>query len=251
MLRKLDRSGFCSHVNAAVCPHVWYLLLTFEPRVVPILRLSGTYSVCVLSKFRKKTLLTGSWKSVGGGDNVCNCFSLRRQKELPENWTDTRETILEGMTFNLRHFGMTLVDRPKGEQLSAAAVKRIVATRHCQCATMLSTFPTPSTGFVFFSTSYKHFSSETEKLSEGEGNRIVTEEREPLVEKRGKTASVVWKLYGYADSDREQVARNTTNLFNHLKSAHKVVYDQAIKEQREKSVSTPPSTSAPYCVELG
>lgn len=48
--------------------------------------------------------------------------------ELPENWTDTRETILEGMTFNLRHLGMTLVDQPKGEELSAAAVKRIVAT---------------------------------------------------------------------------------------------------------------------------
>lgn len=47
--------------------------------------------------------------------------------ELPENWTDTRETILEGMTFNLRHLGMTLVDQPKGEDLSAAAVKRIVA----------------------------------------------------------------------------------------------------------------------------
>lgn len=55
---------------------------------------------------------------------VFNFFSV----ELPENWTDTRETILEGMTFNLRHLGMTLVDEPKGEELSAAAVKRIVAT---------------------------------------------------------------------------------------------------------------------------
>lgn len=32
------------------------------------------------------------------------------------------------MTFNLRHLGMTLVDQSKGEELSAAAVKRIVAT---------------------------------------------------------------------------------------------------------------------------
>jgi len=53
---------------------------------------------------------------------------LKHPLELPENWTDTRETILEGMTFNLRHLGMTLVDQPKGEELSAAAVKRIVAT---------------------------------------------------------------------------------------------------------------------------
>lgn len=32
------------------------------------------------------------------------------------------------MTFHLRHLGMTLVDQPKGEELSSAAVKRIVAT---------------------------------------------------------------------------------------------------------------------------
>lgn len=35
---------------------------------------------------------------------------------------------MEGMTFNLRYMGVTLVDQPKGEDLSAAAVKRIVAT---------------------------------------------------------------------------------------------------------------------------
>lgn len=55
-------------------------------------------------------------------------FFFKISAELPENWTDTRETILEGMTFNLRHLGLTLVDQPKGEDLSAAAVKRIVAT---------------------------------------------------------------------------------------------------------------------------
>ncbi|XP_047405850.1 low density lipoprotein receptor adapter protein 1 isoform X1 [Sciurus carolinensis] len=51
-----------------------------------------------------------------------------RHRKLPENWTDTRETLLEGMLFNLKYLGMTLVERPKGEELSAAAVKRIVAT---------------------------------------------------------------------------------------------------------------------------
>ncbi|XP_039877096.1 low density lipoprotein receptor adapter protein 1a [Simochromis diagramma] len=55
-------------------------------------------------------------------------WTASKHRKLPENWTDTRETILEGMTFNLRHLGMTLVDQPKGEELSAAAVKRIVAT---------------------------------------------------------------------------------------------------------------------------
>ncbi|XP_069893704.1 low density lipoprotein receptor adapter protein 1 isoform X2 [Dipodomys merriami] len=51
-----------------------------------------------------------------------------RHRKLPENWTDTRETLLEGMLFSLKYLGMTLVERPKGEELSAAAVKRIVAT---------------------------------------------------------------------------------------------------------------------------
>ncbi|XP_053561360.1 low density lipoprotein receptor adapter protein 1 [Bombina bombina] len=51
-----------------------------------------------------------------------------KHKKLPENWTDTRETLLEGMLFHLKYLGMTLVEQPKGEELSAAAVKRIVAT---------------------------------------------------------------------------------------------------------------------------
>ncbi|XP_062851831.1 low density lipoprotein receptor adapter protein 1b isoform X1 [Trichomycterus rosablanca] len=51
-----------------------------------------------------------------------------KHKKLPENWTDTRETLLEGMAFQLKYLGVTLVEQPKGEELSAAAVKRIVAT---------------------------------------------------------------------------------------------------------------------------
>ncbi|KAG8451585.1 hypothetical protein GDO86_003690 [Hymenochirus boettgeri] len=51
-----------------------------------------------------------------------------KHKKLPENWTDTRETLLDGMLFNLKYLGMTLVEQPKGEEMSAAAVKRIVAT---------------------------------------------------------------------------------------------------------------------------
>eukprot|EP00062_Callorhinchus_milii_P018478 gi/632972145/ref/XP_007902516.1/ PREDICTED: low density lipoprotein receptor adapter protein 1 [Callorhinchus milii] len=47
-------------------------------------------------------------------------------KELPENWTDTRETLQEGMIFNLKYLGMTLVEQPKGEDMSSAAVRRIV-----------------------------------------------------------------------------------------------------------------------------
>uniref|UniRef100_A0A8C5MFZ1 Low density lipoprotein receptor adaptor protein 1 n=1 Tax=Leptobrachium leishanense TaxID=445787 RepID=A0A8C5MFZ1_9ANUR len=55
-------------------------------------------------------------------------WAAGRHKKLPENWTDTRETLLEGMLFQLKYLGMTLVEQPKGEELSASAVKRIVAT---------------------------------------------------------------------------------------------------------------------------
>uniref|UniRef100_A0A671DSB5 Low density lipoprotein receptor adapter protein 1 n=1 Tax=Rhinolophus ferrumequinum TaxID=59479 RepID=A0A671DSB5_RHIFE len=65
---------------------------------------------------RSPSLAKQSW---GGGG---------RHRKLPENWTDTRETLLEGMVFSLKYLGMTLVEQPKGEELSAAAVKRIVAT---------------------------------------------------------------------------------------------------------------------------
>ncbi|XP_036301566.1 low density lipoprotein receptor adapter protein 1 isoform X1 [Pipistrellus kuhlii] len=65
---------------------------------------------------RSPSLAKQSW---GGGG---------RHRKLPENWTDTRETLLEGMLFTLKYLGMTLVEQPKGEEMSAAAVKRIVAT---------------------------------------------------------------------------------------------------------------------------
>uniref|UniRef100_A0ABB0MVB7 Low density lipoprotein receptor adapter protein 1 n=1 Tax=Homo sapiens TaxID=9606 RepID=A0ABB0MVB7_HUMAN len=65
---------------------------------------------------RSPSLAKQSW---GGGG---------RHRKLPENWTDTRETLLEGMLFSLKYLGMTLVEQPKGEELSAAAIKRIVAT---------------------------------------------------------------------------------------------------------------------------
>ncbi|XP_066838751.1 low density lipoprotein receptor adapter protein 1 isoform X2 [Anser cygnoides] len=59
---------------------------------------------------------------------ACESIAGAMWEELPENWTDTRETLLEGVLFSLKYLGMTLVEQPKGEELSAAAVKRIVAT---------------------------------------------------------------------------------------------------------------------------
>lgn len=63
---------------------------------------------------------------------------------------------------------------------------------------------------------------------------------ETLVEKKGRTSSVIWRHFGFKSSDVEQkeiVCKvchavvsapqgNTTNLFNHLKFSHKVIYDK-------------------------
>ncbi|GCC22815.1 hypothetical protein chiPu_0001205 [Chiloscyllium punctatum] len=58
---------------------------------------------------------------------TCDPSEDHEREELPENWTDTRESLQEGMIFNLKYLGMTLVEQPKGEEMSSAAVRRIVA----------------------------------------------------------------------------------------------------------------------------
>jgi tRNA (cytidine32/guanosine34-2'-O)-methyltransferase len=79
---------------------------------------------------------------------------------------------------------------------------------------------------------------------------------ETLVEKKGRTSSVIWRHFGFKSSDVEQkeiVCKvchavvsapqgNTTNLFNHLKFSHKVVYDKVLTEQKTQK-SARPSTS--------
>uniref|UniRef100_A0A673MYZ9 PID domain-containing protein n=1 Tax=Sinocyclocheilus rhinocerous TaxID=307959 RepID=A0A673MYZ9_9TELE len=55
-------------------------------------------------------------------------WGTSKHEKLPENWTDTKETLLEGMVFNVKYLGMTLVSQPKGEDMAAAAIRRIVAT---------------------------------------------------------------------------------------------------------------------------
>ncbi|XP_062981570.1 low density lipoprotein receptor adapter protein 1-like isoform X2 [Elgaria multicarinata webbii] len=55
---------------------------------------------------------------------------LRRhphRHQLPESWADMREPLLEGMGFALKYLGMTLVEKPKGEDMAAAAIHRIIA----------------------------------------------------------------------------------------------------------------------------
>ncbi|XP_051908784.1 low density lipoprotein receptor adapter protein 1 isoform X2 [Hippocampus zosterae] len=55
-------------------------------------------------------------------------WGTSKHQKLPENWTDTKETLLEGMAFNVKYLGMTLVGQPKGEDMAAAAIRRIVTT---------------------------------------------------------------------------------------------------------------------------
>uniref|UniRef100_A0A3P9IPL3 Si:dkey-71h2.2 n=1 Tax=Oryzias latipes TaxID=8090 RepID=A0A3P9IPL3_ORYLA len=55
-------------------------------------------------------------------------WGTSKHEKLPENWTDTKETLLEGMVFNVKYLGMTLVGQPKGEDMASAAIRRIVAT---------------------------------------------------------------------------------------------------------------------------
>ncbi|XP_048107154.1 low density lipoprotein receptor adapter protein 1 isoform X1 [Alosa alosa] len=55
-------------------------------------------------------------------------WGTSKHEKLPENWTDTKETLLEGMVFNVKYLGMTLVGQPKGEDMAAAAIRRIVTT---------------------------------------------------------------------------------------------------------------------------
>ncbi|XP_062323820.1 low density lipoprotein receptor adapter protein 1 isoform X2 [Osmerus eperlanus] len=55
-------------------------------------------------------------------------WGTSKHEKLPENWTDTKETLLEGMVFNVKYLGMTLVGQPKGEDMATAAIRRIVST---------------------------------------------------------------------------------------------------------------------------
>ncbi|XP_051500608.1 low density lipoprotein receptor adapter protein 1 isoform X4 [Myxocyprinus asiaticus] len=57
-------------------------------------------------------------------------WGTSKHEKLPENWTDTKETLLEGMVFNVKYLGMTLVGQPKGEDMAAAAIRRIITTAH-------------------------------------------------------------------------------------------------------------------------
>ncbi|XP_053315976.1 low density lipoprotein receptor adapter protein 1-like [Spea bombifrons] len=49
-----------------------------------------------------------------------------RHQKLAESWSDVKESLLDGMVFRLKYLGMTLVEKPKGEDMAAAAIRRII-----------------------------------------------------------------------------------------------------------------------------
>lgn len=85
-----------------------------------------------VSQSQESVLLgTGSSTAAGshgwGDSDRINC-GTSLFSELPESWADMQEPLLEGMCFTLKYLGMTLVEKPKGEDMAAAAIRRIVAT---------------------------------------------------------------------------------------------------------------------------
>ncbi|XP_073480815.1 low density lipoprotein receptor adapter protein 1-B-like [Aquarana catesbeiana] len=47
-------------------------------------------------------------------------------QKLPDSWPESQDALLEGAVFHLKYLGMTLVEKPKGEDMAAAAIRRII-----------------------------------------------------------------------------------------------------------------------------
>ncbi|XP_072000160.1 low density lipoprotein receptor adapter protein 1-B-like isoform X2 [Engystomops pustulosus] len=64
------------------------------------------------------------------GRAIMRSPSLARQPrhhKLADTGVDSRDALLEGVTFHLKYLGMTLVEKPKGEDMAAAAIRRIIS----------------------------------------------------------------------------------------------------------------------------
>ncbi|XP_066450441.1 low density lipoprotein receptor adapter protein 1-like isoform X2 [Eleutherodactylus coqui] len=61
------------------------------------------------------------------GRAIMRSPSRARHHKLPDTWTDSRDALLEGVIFHLKYLGMTLVEKPKGEDMAAAAIRRVIA----------------------------------------------------------------------------------------------------------------------------
>jgi hypothetical protein len=46
--------------------------------------------------------------------------------ELPEEWSDCKAPVIEGITFYCKYLGNTVIEEPSSEVLTAEAIKRII-----------------------------------------------------------------------------------------------------------------------------
>lgn len=54
-------------------------------------------------------------------------MNLKMHSELPEDWTDCKAPVIEGITFYCKYLGSTLIEEPSSETLTADAIKRIIS----------------------------------------------------------------------------------------------------------------------------
>ncbi|XP_073413876.1 numb-related protein 1-like isoform X2 [Dendrobates tinctorius] len=71
------------------------------------------------------SVMVGVW-GVRRPSVTSSCHRSPALSELADTWPDSRDALLDGVVFHLKYLGMTLVEEPKGEDMAAAAIRRIV-----------------------------------------------------------------------------------------------------------------------------
>ncbi|CAG2163613.1 unnamed protein product [Oppiella nova] len=59
---------------------------------------------------------------------ILRTFGIKKSKhkKLPEEWSDCKAPVIEGITFYCKYLGNTVIEEPSSEVLTAEAIKRII-----------------------------------------------------------------------------------------------------------------------------
>ncbi|XP_054163240.1 low density lipoprotein receptor adapter protein 1-B-like [Oppia nitens] len=59
---------------------------------------------------------------------ILRTFGIKKpkHKKLPEDWTDCKAPVIEGITFYCKYLGSTVIEEPSSDILTAEAIKRII-----------------------------------------------------------------------------------------------------------------------------
>ncbi|CAG2112175.1 unnamed protein product [Medioppia subpectinata] len=59
---------------------------------------------------------------------ILRTFGIKKSKhkKLPEDWTDCKAPVIEGITFYCKYLGSTAIEEPSSDVLTAEAIKRII-----------------------------------------------------------------------------------------------------------------------------